>query len=99
MKVAYMNQVSERSLMMLNDLLSPDVYPGQIIKLPIPKDDKKKKMNKNHVDLKKLEKERQDADRNTNKKGYTLEHADTGNFDRIDLSEFKKAVSLKPEEI
>ena len=69
----------------MNDLINGDVYPGQIIKLPIPKEHSKRKINKNHVDLAKLEKEQQsEKDRNTNNKNYKI----ADDSDRIDLSTF-----------
>ena len=35
--------------MQLNDLLDAEVYPGQVLKLPIPKDQSKRKVNKEHA--------------------------------------------------
>ena len=60
---------------------------------------KNRKISKNHVDLARLEKEQMAADRNTNKRMYQLKPSDTANMERIDLSEFKKAVSLQAEEL
>ena len=38
LKIAYLNNVNERSIIQLNDLLGSEVYPGQVLKLPISKD-------------------------------------------------------------
>ena len=50
MKIAYMHNVSERSLLQVNNLLSNAITPGQVLKLPLKKESKDNK-SKNHVKI------------------------------------------------
>lgn len=66
MLIAYLNNVSERSILMLNDMISSEVYPGQIIKLPIPKDASKRVIKNTHKDMKKGSSAPSNVHKNTN---------------------------------
>ena len=78
--------------MLLNNLLSDEVYPGQVINLPIPKPKHNKTISKNHVDITNALK--QDGSKNTNKRHYLIgadaEASETGG---ISASAFVKGVS------
>ena len=50
---------------MLNDMISPEVYTGQVIKLPIAKDASKKRVVKGSSAA-------QNVNKNTNNKQYAL---------------------------
>jgi hypothetical protein len=42
---------SERSILNNNNLISKDLWPGQILKIPILKSKKNTEHNKNHIDI------------------------------------------------
>jgi|APSaa5957512535_1039671.scaffolds.fasta_scaffold161078_1 LysM repeat protein len=48
MKVAYVNNVSEKSIFQLNDLSNETIVPGMKLKLPIKM---MASLNKNHVNI------------------------------------------------
>ena len=79
--------------MMLNDLVSNEVYPGQKLKIPIPREASKRVINKNLINTTSAP---VDAGKNTNNRHYRMgagDLDDSSSSGQISLNTFVQGVS------